>query len=100
MWTYNVCDVNAATQARNAAWCTALGGCGNPVFDAGIVPVAKAFERIVNDACAVNVGDSGWGQTLPANLFCWSGPPLVRNRQLIRDFRILNLEGTKTTGAL
>ena len=99
MWTYNVCDVNAATQARNAAWCTALGGCGQPVFDAGIAPVAKVFEKIVNDACVVNVTDSGWGQTLPPNLFCWSGPPLVRNGQFIRDFRILNLDGTKTPGS-
>ncbi len=98
MWLYNVCDVSASFPMREAAWCTARGGCGRPIFEADIVPVATKFERIVNDACAVNVNDSGWGQTLPENMFCWSGTPLAQNRQLIRDFRILNFSGTKTAG--
>ena len=99
MWTYNVCDLDASFPWRETAWCTARGGCGNPIFDPDIVPVSKNFERIVNDACSVNVTDSGWGQTLPANMLCWTGAPLVQNRSLIRDFRILSINGTKTPGA-
>src|ERR1700704_3421506 len=76
MWTYNVCDLDGPFPWRQQAWCTALGGCGKPVFDTTLVAVSAEFERIVNKACDVSVIDSGWGQTLPSNILCWSGPPL------------------------
>src|SRR6476620_5522399 len=76
MWIYGVCDLDGPFTWRSDAWCKAGGGCGNPVFDTTLVGVSAEFERIVNSACDVNVTDSGWGQTLPTNILCWSGPPL------------------------
>jgi hypothetical protein len=93
MWTYGVCDLDAPFAWRSEAWCKARGGCGNPVYDSTLVGVSIEFERIVNNACQVNVIDSGWGQTLPTNILCWSGPPLTQTGILIRDFRILQFMG-------
>lgn len=96
LWTYNVCDVRAPTLAREAAWCTVRGGCANPVFDGDIAPVSVNFELIVNNACQLNASDTKWGQTLPPNPYCWTGPPLVQNGTLVRDFRILGFTGLAT----
>ena len=73
------------------------GGCGKPVFDTTLVSVSTEFERIVNKACEVNFIDSGWGQTLPSNILCWTGPPLSKSGILVRDFRILNFTGLAPT---
>lgn len=97
MWTYNVCDMDGSFPWRATAWCTARGGCSKPVFDTTLVGVSAEFERIVNNACQVSVVDSGWGQTLPSNILCWTGPPLWKNQLLIRDFRILNFNGFSPT---
>ena len=91
MWTYGVCDFDGAFAWRSAAWTKVLGG--NPIFDPDIVPVSTAFEQIVNNACQITVTDSGWGQTIPPNILCWSGGPLVKNQSLIRDFRKLSFTG-------
>ena len=91
MWTYNVCDFDGAFAYRSAAWNTVLGG--RPIFDADIVPASTAFEKIVTNACQIGVTDSGWGYTIPANILCWTGGPLLRNRTLIRDFRKLTFSG-------
>ena len=98
MWTYNVCDLDGSFPWREAAWTKVLGG--NPIFDPDIVPVSTAFEEIVNDACRLDVIDSGWGQTIPSNILCWTGGPLAKNGSLIRDFRKLSFTGLKpgTTG--
>jgi len=93
MWTYNVCDFDGSFASRNAAWTTVLGG--NPIFDPDIVPVSTAFERIVNNACQIDKVDSGWGQTIPPNILCWTGGPLAKNGSLVRDFRKLNFNGLK-----
>ena len=93
MWTYNVCDFDGSFAWRNAAWTTVIGG--NPIFDPDIVPVSTAFERIVNNACQIDKVDSGWGQTIPYNILCWTGGPLARNASLIRDFRKLSFAGLK-----
>lgn len=98
MWTYNVCDVRAPTLPRENAWCTARGGCASPVFDGDIAPVSTTFESIVNHACQLNVSDTKWGQALPANPYCWSGPPLVRNGTPVRDFRVLSFTGLAADG--
>ncbi len=96
MWKYGVCDLDDPNRYRQAAWCTARGGSCNPIFDPDIVPVSILFERIVNNACDVAVLDSGWGQTLPANEYCWSGAPIIRNGVVLTDFRRLGFTGTKT----
>ena len=66
---------------------------GKPIFDPDIVPVSTAFEQIVHNACQIAVTDTGWGQTIPSNILCWTGAPLVRNGSLIRDFRKLGFTG-------
>src|SRR6187401_121875 len=91
MWTYNVCDFDGAFAYRSAAWNTVLGG--RPIFDADIVPASTAFEKIVTNACQIGGTDSGRGYTIPANILCWTGGPLLRNRSLIRDFRKLTFSG-------
>ena len=91
MWTYNVCDFDGAFASRSAAWNTVLGN--RPIFDADIVPASTAFEKIVTNACQIAVADSGWGYTIPANILCWTGGPLAKNRSLIRDFRKLMFSG-------
>ena len=95
MWTYNLCDMDGSFPWREAAWCTARGGCGNPVFDGSLASVAIQFERIVTNACQLNLSDSGWGQTIPSNILCWTGPPLTQNGKLIRDFRKFAFNGLK-----
>ncbi|MEO8306260.1 MAG: RHS repeat-associated core domain-containing protein [Betaproteobacteria bacterium] len=95
MWTYNLCDMDGSFPWREAAWCTARGGCGRPVFDESLGGVAIQFERIVTGACQLNVTDSGWGQTIPSNILCWTGPPLTQNGKVIRDFRKLAFSGMK-----
>ena len=98
MWTYGVCDYADAYVYRQVAWAKVLGG--KPLFDADIVPASTAFEQIIYNACQITVTDSGWGQTIPPNDYCWTGAPLTRNGSLIRDFRKLSFSGLKpsTTG--
>ncbi len=95
MWTYGVCDFDGSFAWRSAAWTKVLGG--KPIFDPDIVPVSTAFEQIVNDACRINVIDTGWGQTIAPNILCWTGGPLVKNRSLVRDFRKLTFNGLANT---
>ena len=91
MWNYNVCDMAGTFLWREAAWTKVRDG--KPIFDPDIVPVSTAFEQIVHNACQIAVTDTGWGQTIPSNILCWTGAPLVRNGSLIRDFRKLSFTG-------
>jgi RHS repeat-associated protein len=91
MWTYGLCDMAGTFAWREVAWTTAKGG--KPIFDPDVVPVSSAFERILRNACQVNVIDSGWGYTIPANILCWYGGTLVRNKTSYREFRRLDLSG-------
>ena len=91
MWNYNVCDMAGTFLSREAAWTKVRDG--KPIFDPDIVPVSTAFEQIVHNACQIAVTDTGWGQTIPSNILCWTGAPLVRNGSLIRDFRKLSFTG-------
>ena len=93
MWTYGVCDYAGPYVYRQVAWATVRQG--KPLFDADIVPVSTGFEQIVQNACQMTVTDSGWGQTIPPNDYCWTGAPLSRNGSLIRDFRKLSFSGLK-----
>ena len=102
MWTYNVCDMAGAYTYRQKAWCEAEGGTwsagpvcagARPIYDADIAPVSTTFERIVTNACTLDLADTGWGQSIPYNLLCWYGGPLVQNGVRVRDFRTLNFSG-------
>ncbi len=102
MWGYNLCDMHGPYLSRSRAWCEARGGtwgadglCKNiqPLFDPDIVPVSRAFEVRVHNACQIGWADAGWGQTIPSNILCWTGGPLYQNGKLIRDFRTLNFAG-------
>ena len=91
MWTYNVCDLAGTFAWRESAWTKVRDG--KPIFDPDIVPVSTAFEQIVHNACQIALTDTGWGQTIPSNILCWTGAPLVRNGSLVRDFRKLSFTG-------
>src|SRR5262245_25535979 len=59
MWTYSLCDMAGTFTWREDAWVKAKGG--KPIFDPDVVPVSRAFEQYLRNACQVNVIDSGWG---------------------------------------
>jgi len=102
MWEYNLCDMRGPYLSRSRAWCEARGGtwgtdglCTSiqPLFEPAIVPVSRAFEVEVYNACQIGWADTGWGQSIPSNILCWTGGPLYQNGTLIRDFRTLNFAG-------
>jgi RHS repeat-associated protein len=101
MWEYGLCDMRGPYLWRSRAWCEARGGSwgadgcidARPVFDPDVVPVSRAFEVKVQNACQIRWLDTGWGQTIPDNILCWSGGPLYQNGQLTRDFRTLDFDG-------
>ena len=74
MWTYNVCDLGIVCLAGSR-----LGqGAGRETdLRSRHRPRVDGFEQIVNSACQIGVTDSGWGQTIPSNILCWTGPPLA-----------------------